>query len=252
MKLEKLFDRSVQSYEMDFYRYLPPANLMRLTANAFSAALRDYGYDYENLNTELGATWMLGMVDMHVLRDLRVKGKDANLMLYASPLHRARSNFMLRILAVEDDKTLISATDVCVMAVRIKERKVIRTDEVVAKLGAPANEILLPPPERLELPEDMEHVMDQPIRYFDCDLNQHLNSYRYADYISQAAGYWDHGKHVKAERMRIQFDSECLPGELLSLYKKDTEEGTYVKGVKRDGTTSFKALMRLEKGEEEA
>lgn len=248
MEMHKIFDRSVQSYEMDYYQYLPPANLMRLTANASFAALRDYGYNYIDLRNQLGATWMMGMVDMRVLQDVTVSNKDTNLMLYASPLHRTPANFMLRILAVEDDKTLISKTDVCVMVVSFKERRILRTDDVVAQMGSPSNEIILPSPARLEMPDSMEHAMDQPIRYFDCDRNQHLNAYRYADFICQVAGYWDHGKHVKAEQIRIEFDSECLPGETLSMFKKDMDNGAYVKGIKQDGRTSFKAFMRIAEG----
>ncbi len=236
MELLKLFDQSIQAYEMDYYQYLPPANLMRLTATASFAALRDYGYNYADLHQQLGATWMMGMVDMHVMKDVSTNNRAAQLELYASPLHRTPANFMLRILAILD-KQVLSWTDVCVMVVDFVKRCTMHTDEVVEKLGKPDNEIVLPAPTRLQLPEDM-------------DRNQHLNAYRYADYICQAAGYWDYGQHVKADQLRIEFDSECRPGEVLSIYRKETQEGTYVKGVKTNGKTSFKALMRIQTPEE--
>ena len=249
MELLKLFDQSIQAYEMDYYQYLPPANLMRLTATASFAALRDYGYNYADLHQQLGATWMMGMVDMHVMKDVSTNNRAAQLELYAYPLHRTPANFMLRILAILD-KQVLSWTDVCVMVVDFVKRCTMHTDEVVEKLGKPDNEIVLPAPTRLQLPEDMEFVFDNPIRYYDCDRNQHLNAYRYADYICQAAGYWDYGQHVKADQLRIEFDSECRPGEVLSIYRKETQEGTYVKGVKTNGKTSFKALMRIQTPEE--
>ncbi len=248
MELIKLFDQPVLSYEMDYYQYLQPAYLMRLTATASFAALRDYGYNYVDLMEQMGATWMMGMVDMHVMKDLTVTNRDTQLALYASPLHRSPANFMLRVLAVMDH-TVISWTDVCVMVVSFLERRFVPTAEVVEKLGKPANEIVLPAPQRLMLPEDMDFAFEQPVRFFDCDRNQHLNAYRYADYICQAAGYWDAGEHIKAEQLRIEYDSECRPGEVLSIFRKETEEGVYVKGLKKDGKLSFRALMRLDGAE---
>jgi len=245
MRTQKIFERPIQSYEMDYFQYLPPSNLMRLTANAAFSALRDYGYNYLDLMREMGATWMMGMVDMEILKDVSVTREDMNLCLYASPLHRAPAVFMLRIFATLD-RELISQTDVCVMVVSFKERRAIPTEEVVAHFAPPENEIVLPSPNRLILPGEMEHVFDQPIRYFDCDRNRHLNAYRYVDYICQAAGYWDSGEHKKARSLRVEYDSECLPGETLSIYKKETEDGIFVKGVKSNGRLSFKSVLKME------
>ena len=245
MALHKIIDVPIQAYEMDYYQYLPPAHLMRLTATAAFGALRDYGYSYVDLMRELGATWMMGMVDMHVEKDLMITGEPAMISMYASPLHRTPANFMLRVFAMHGSD-VVSTTDVCVMVVNFKERRTVHTDEVVNRLGRTDHEVILPPPTRLQLPENMEFAMEQPVRYYDCDRNQHLNAYRYADYICQAGGYWSQGKHVKADRLRIEFDRECLPGDVLTISKHECEEGTYVQGMKQNGKLSFKALLKLE------
>ena len=92
----------------------------------------------------------------------------------------------------------------------------------------------------------MNHAFDLPIRSYDCDRNGHVAGYRYADFVCEAAGYWDQGRHQKADRLRIEYSAECLPGDTLSLHTAPSPEGTFVKGVKQDGRLSFKACLRMD------
>lgn len=243
--LRRMLDEQIEPYAMDYYQYLPPANLMRLTATAAFSALRDYGYSYLDLQKKLGATWMLGMTDMHIYRDVQVIKEKADISLYAGPLYRGPKVFMLRIYAAQGEE-LICQTNVCVMVVAFRERRILSSDQVVAALDPPKNEILTYAPPRLILPEDMELAFREEIRYYDCDRNQHLSAYRYAEYVCQAAGYWSDKGHRKADRLRIEYDKECRPGDVLSVYRKEGDGGVYVKGLKQDGSVSFKAFFCME------
>lgn len=243
--LRKMIDEQIEPYEMDYYQYLPPANLMRLTATAAFSALRDYGYSYLDLREKLGATWMLGMTDMRIYRDIQIAKEKTDVSLYAGPLYRGPKVFMLRVYAAQGED-LVAQTNVCVMVVDFQERKIIDSDTVVRALDPPRNERLTYAPPRLILPEDMELAFEQEIRYYDCDRNQHLSAYRYAEYVCQAAGYWSPGGHRKADRLRIEYDKECRPGDVLSVYRREGDGGMYVKGVKQDGRLSFKAFFRMD------
>ena len=56
---------------------------------------------------------------------------------------------------------------------------------------------------------------------------------------------------MKADRLRIEYDRECRPGETLTIAKREIAgDGTYVQGNKQDGTLSFKALLKLEEAAE--
>ena len=243
--LRKMLDVQIESYEMDYYQYFPPASLMRLTATAAFSALRDYGYCYADLQKTLKATWMLGMTDMRIYKDIQVTAEQTKLSLYAGPLHRGPKVFMLRMYALQGEE-LVSRTDVCVMVVDFQERRVLPSDKVVKALCPPENEILTESTSRLVLPEEMEFVFRQDIRHYDCDRNQHLSAYRYAEYVCQAAGYWSGDAHRKAYQLRIEYDKECRPGEVLFVYRKAVEGGTYVKGIKQDGSVSFKAFFCMD------
>lgn len=241
----KIDEKPIQSYEMDRYQYYPPARFLRITSNEIFIALRAMGYPYADLREKLGATWMLGGVDLHILSDVTGTGSPRPVALYVQPMQRTRTLFLARITAELEGKPIAELTGTA-MAVSIRDRRVMATEAVAEGLGAPAVELTETPPPRLVLPETMEHVFDLPIRSYDCDRNGHVAGYRYADYVCEAAGYWDRGAHVKADRLRMEYSAECLPGDVLSLYRADTPEGICVRGVKQDGRQSFLACLKLD------
>ena len=99
LAMHKIIDVPILAYEMDYYQYIPPSHLMRLTSTTAFGALWTYGYSYLDLLNELGATWMMGMVDMHVHKDLSVTREPELISMYASPLYRTPANFMIRVIA---------------------------------------------------------------------------------------------------------------------------------------------------------
>lgn len=248
--MKRISEYYVRSFEMDYYQYLPPSALMRVAGAASFAALLEYGYEYPLLREKLGGTWMLGMLDFYVYEDIRVDGEPVKLTMYASPLYRAPSVFMVRIEVRAGDR-VVAVADTCSMVVSIRERHALRTDDVCAVLDVSHREIIAEAPARLQLPEDMEFVQTHTVQYYDCDRNQHMNAYRYTDLVCQAVGYWSAGTHRRMAGMRMEYDAECLPGEIISLYQKKTDRGIYVKGVKEDGRLSFKSLVRMADPDEE-
>lgn len=244
LELVKIRDKWIQSYEMDCYCYYPPARCLRLLTGEVFTALKLKGYPFIDLQEKLDATWMTVSVDIRYMKDVTITGKDAPVALYASYLRRTNAVFLAGITAVLNGET-IAELEARAIPVSLKQRKGIPTVQVAEKLNAPEIPLvegLLP---RLAVPENMEHAFDQEIRYYDCDRNGHLSAFRYADFVTQVSGYWSAGHHISPDRLQLEYASECMPGDVLSIYKADTEEGTYVKGVKQDGKLSFKALMKL-------
>ena len=238
-------EKPIQSYEMDRYQYYSPTRFLRLTSNEMFVALRAMGYPYPALRDRLGATWMMGGVDLRILRDVQSTGYDQPVQLYAESLERTKTVFLARITAVLHDQPIADLTATA-MAVSMQARHILPTGQVAEGLGAPEVPLTPAAPPRLTLPETMNHGFDLPIRSYDCDRNGHVAGYRYADFVCEAAGYWDQGRHQKADRLRIEYSAECLPGDTLSLYTAPSPEGTIVKGVKQDGRLSFKACLRMD------
>ena len=237
-------EKTIQPYEVDRYAYYPPMRFLRLTSNEMFVALRAWGYPYPALREKLGATWMIGGVDLHILQDVQPIGYDSPVKLYAESLERTKATFLSRITAEISDVPIAELTGTA-MAVSMSTHRILPTQQVAEGLGAlelPLQSV----PKRLTVPEKMTHALDVTIHSFDCDRNGHVAGYRYGDYVCEAAGYWDRGHHVKADRMRIEYATECLPGDVLSLYTAPGPEGTFVKGVLQDGRLSFKACLQMD------
>lgn len=243
--MKKITEYQVRSFEMDYYQYLPPAALLRVSGSAAFMALSEYGYEFPLLKSQLGATWMLGMLELKLFEDIRAEKTPVPLTFYTSPLHRSPAAFMVRV-AVYHGEQLIGYVDVCSMAVSIEERRTLRTDDVCAILGMNRYQIQISAPARILLPEEMEFVQTHTVQYYDCDRNKHMNAYRYTDLACQVAGYWSAGVHRRLSDLRMEYVGECRPGERIHLYRKETEDGIYVKGVKEDGRLSFKSLVQME------
>ena len=49
LAMHKIIDVPILAYEMDYYQYIPPSHLMRLTSTTAFGALWTYGYSYLDL-----------------------------------------------------------------------------------------------------------------------------------------------------------------------------------------------------------
>jgi acyl-ACP thioesterase len=137
------------------------------------------------------------------------------------------------------------------MIVSMETRKVLPTEYVCEQMGTDIMKTTIAAPRRLKLPEDMELKREVIVRYSECDINQHLNAGRYIDHICETLGYWE-GEHKIMNRLRIEFNRECVPGDTLGLYVKRSVHGWYVKGVKNGTEDAFKAYVEMREAEDDA
>ncbi len=239
-----VYDRHIYHDEMDYYGHYPPAQYIRLTGNAFFCSLAPQGFALNDLVSKINATWMLGMADLHILKDFGSDAPKTPVRLYALPLMHTGAVFLSRIYAVVDDEP-IAMLDGLGMVVSLEKRKLIRPAEVASLLGQDICEAQIPAPARIKLPEDMTFVQEFPVYYAFCDVNRHLTFSRYADLICESIEYWSRGHHRAMKRLRIEYDQEARIGDVLSIYIKEIDGQIYVKGLKQSGVVSFKAIVEM-------
>lgn len=80
--------------------------------------------------------------------------------------------------------------------------------------------------------------------FTDLDHNLHMNNCKYADVILNAISPKD---SQRLSVLEIDFERECQEGDRLSVYLSDPKPDNtrFIKAVKADGKTSFKATFRL-------
>jgi acyl-ACP thioesterase len=222
----------------------------RLCNSSYFGCMRDNGLPYPAIRAKINATHMVGMADLHILRPIQVLNDVQSVELYSLPLMRSKGVFMARVFAVQNGEILAMMNQVS-MIVSMDSRKVMPTQEVCDSMGVDIMKTTIAAPRRLKLPEDMELVREHVVRYADCDINKHMNTGKYIDQICETLGYWE-GRHKVMNRLRIEFNRECVPGDTLGLYVKRSVHGWYVKGVKNGTEDAFKAYVEMREAEDDA
>lgn len=250
MEHKKIFDKNIYSHEMDYQGHYPPSSMHRLCNSSYFGCMRDNGLPYPAIRDKMNATHMVGMADLHILKPVQVLNDVQSVELYSLPLMRSKGVFMARVFAVQNGEILAMMNQVS-MIVSMETRKVMPTQEVCDRMGVDIMKTTIAAPRRLKLPEDMTLDHEHTVRYSDCDINKHMNTGKYIDQICETLGYWE-GSHKVMNRIRIEFNRECVPGDTLGIYVKRSVHGWYVKGVKNGTEDAFKAYVEMREADEDA
>jgi len=243
MDYYKIFDKNIYSHEMDYQGHYPPSAMHRMGNGAYFGSLRNVGLPYPAIRAKMNATHMVGMTDLHIFQPIQVLNESQSVELYSLPVMRTKGVFMARVFVVLHGEILAMMNQIS-MIVSMETRRVLPTEYVCEQMGTDIMKSNMSAPRRLQLPDDMEAVREIEVRFSECDLNRHMNAGRYIDHICETLGYWE-GTHKIMSRLRIEFDSECMPGDTLTFYVKPTVKGWYVKGVKNHQQLSFKAYVEM-------
>lgn len=244
----KVFEKNIYSHEMDYQGHYPPSAMHRMSNGGYFGALRAVGLPYPAIRAKMNATHMVGMTDLHIFKPIQVLNECQSVELYSLPVMRTKGVFMARVFVVLNGEVLAMLNQVS-MIVSMESRRVLPTEYVCEQMGTDVMKTNMSAPRRLQLPDDMDLVREIEVRFSECDLNRHMNAGRYIDHICETLGYWE-GKHKIMNRLRIEFDGECMPGDTLSIYVKRSVNGYYVKGLRNHQQLSFKAYVEMKEVEE--
>lgn len=246
-KVYKVYDKIIYSYEMDYQKHLPPSAMLRVINGGYYGAMGKLGMRYVDISSKMNATHMNGMTDLHIFKPVQVFSGEQTVELYATPVTRTKGVFMARIYLLLQGE-VIAMLDQVSMIVSMETHRVLPTEYVTQTMGCEVEQSPIGAPRRLQIPEDMELAREVQVRYSECDINRHMNTSRYIDHICETLGYWE-GNLKIMNRLRIEFNSECVPGDTLGIYVKQTDNGWYVKGMKNRETLSFKAYVEMKEVE---
>lgn len=235
MKFKSMF----QACSADYFGFVNPTVMMR-TINE-GVAKRNYldGVGFEQLFPTLGVTWMLGQCVMEFKQAIptavEVEMETGGHEQFGVSVVRRSSMYYNGELAMTFATKLLP--------VYFEERKVTPPEVLEPFWKTPA----IPcgePIHFIRLPENMVPVEQYRVCYRDCDSNKHMTAFRYLDLILEAVDYWSGELHL-AERIQIDYKKECLPGDVLQIYRGEKDGVQYCSGVKVDGTVSFHAAVKL-------
>lgn len=236
--MEKLYDIYITGDEMDYFHYVSPCSYQKIAESANYHAAKRLGLEMHRMMQELCTTWMTASMHLEVCRDVSVAGPAE---VFVSPVEVNRLLLTQRLEVRREDEP-VARCEINTLSVNFETRKVVPPETVLRHFGVPVIQGS-GSMARLTAPDGLELWDTIPVRYSDCDLNQHLRAYKYTDYVCDAAEYWSGPEAKKVRDLYIEYSGECLPNDRLFVYRKIGAEGTFVSGKREDGRESFKAYF---------
>lgn len=224
---------------LDYFGYVSPSLLMHEASECLALQGEEEGVPIVRMMEELGATWMLGQAVLEMLCPIKV---GTEVEVETTP-HEHFGVTVIRRAEMRQNGEVVMRMLNKSLVVDYEARKAVPLEKMAHMWLIPEH----PKGENfgwVSLPEKMEFVERYLVRYGDCDMNEHMTAYRYIDLICESVGYW--GEEMRLiERLQIDYKKECTPGEIIDLYRGESDGILYVSGVHSDGKVSFNASVKL-------
>lgn len=99
---------------------------------------------------------------------------------------------------------------------------------------------------RAHMPERFDDRSLREMRYSDTDINGHINNIHYADFACDAIHLERYGKGKFVRTFQLDYITECMAGETLSIDTAVAGNELFARGVGEDGAERFLCTMTLE------
>jgi|GEM_PF-1190084 len=227
-------------YETDYWSLIPTGHLLRLAMHAITLQTDAEGLAPERIRGELGALWMLARARFYQYAPIRSE-RDLELRVSGRSIDRGT---YARAIDFFDAGEKLARCELASVAVNISERRILRprvVEDFWEHSEPPENNVCVP---RLKLRAELPKIKDYTVSPRDCDYNRHFNSSNYIDFVSELAGFYEGGPKI-LEYLQIDYNSEALPGQRLSLEGELNGATGSIKGVHEGGSVCFAAEYKM-------
>jgi acyl-ACP thioesterase len=217
------FTHRINSAEADFKAQLRPGALLNLLIQAAIGSADDLGFGFKNLS-EQNLFWVLSRMSIQIDRPIMWNEK---IEVFTWPKDIEKILY-LRDFEIKDasEKIVARATSgwlaVDALSKRPKRVDSVEDTEFTLLKNKHAVEKL---PQKLNPDTGEKQSIRQPL-YFDFDLNGHVTSTRYLDWIMDTFDLEFLAKHFPSE-IHINYLKEVLPGDQVEVYRSKEENNTY-------------------------
>jgi medium-chain acyl-[acyl-carrier-protein] hydrolase len=201
---------TIRTYDLDAEERASVQSLCRYLLDAAGNHADALGFSVPQLNAR-DLTWMLSRFR---LRLERVPGWRETLTLETWPSGIERL-FALRGFHLSDGKgAVLGAAGSAWLLINTASRRPVRPQTLFAGLSFPPRRILSPNLEKLPSPGRVDVELGFRVRYSDLDVNQHVTSASYVDWLLEAVPP-DTRRACSLRELEISFLAESLYGESL-------------------------------------
>lgn len=224
---------------VDFQQKVKLSSLVDLilTASGYNADANGFGI--RNLN-ELKATWVLSRIALEVSHFPKQYEK-IRVETWVEEVHTLNTIRNYRVFD-KDENVICNATSVWVMIsletrrpMELRLLQGIKDFETFETSGI----------ERTMKLDGVEGdpVYQFPVQYSHIDINQHVNTVRYLDWMIDTFSLEQHKTH-SIKRVDVNFMSEILFGQKVEVFKNEVEQDSYLFELKADGKTACRGKIK--------
>ena len=221
----------IRSYDVDFTRRATGASLCRYFLEAAWNHAEALGVRFQHLGKE-GKLWVLSRLRIEVRRAPEW-GSEARLRTWP---RATQTLFAMRDFEVTDDaETVLAAGSSAWLVLDATSKRPRRLNVLLAGLaGLDGKAVLGRDPQKLADGQEGEEVFSLKVRYADIDVNRHVNSGRYIEWMLDTYPLEFHRQH-RLRVLEINFLSETLEGEEVSVRAWQVGEGIYGHLLRKSG-----------------
>jgi len=235
--MENKFSQNIviPCYDTDREYRLKPSSFMDIAQELAQQHAGTLGFGYDDL-MKTRTAWVLSR--MHIRFDRYPLWRES---VTASTWHKGSEGlFYLRDFQMTDShgSILVSATSSW-LVLNIDTRRLSRDAEILDSGTACMEDAVEHSCGKIQIPKDVpaEKVAEHKVVYSDVDMNGHTNNARYLVWAMDVLDY-DFIVDNPVKDVKINFNSETLPGNVVELYKAESGGRIYIEG-RIDGKSAF-------------
>ncbi len=239
MTLKGNYSFEIPPQFVDFQQKVKLSSLVDLILTASGYNADDNGFGIRNLN-ELNATWVLSRIALEVSHFPKQYEK-IRIETWVEEVHSLNTIRNYRVFD-SDENVICNATSVWVMIsletrrpIELKKLEGLKDFETFEESGIERTM-------KLNV-VDNEPIYQFPVQYSHIDINQHVNTVRYLDWMIDTFSLDEHKSH-SISRVDVNFMSEILFGQKVEVFKMEEVSDIYRFELRANGRTACRGRIK--------
>lgn len=224
----------VDIHDVDYNGVARTSALMKYIQSAAQTQLTEGGMSYDQLKSKKRA-FILSRIKMEFTETVRAYEP---LCAISFPCNSRGYSFLRCYKLLRDGVTIGRAASVWAL-IDTDTHALIRVNDF--DLGLQTFDPLDMPLSRIIVPKDVEKVGTYTVSYGDTDQNKHMNNTRYPDMYSSFLPL----QNKRIESITINYANEAPMGDVLTVYRQESDGLFYFRTVRSDGKTNTEAEIKL-------
>lgn len=241
--LTSISDFKVTSADTDMFSRLRPGAAVNYLIQAAINSADSLGFGYGGIRHQ-NLYWVLSRMTFELYRPLKWYEK---VKVETWPKNVERILYLRDYLLLDSANNIIGRATSGWLAIDLKTKKLKKIDGIHADFFVHLKDkhALVEPPEKL-FPVDKGESFEIRSGYFDIDLNGHVTTTRYVDWMMDTFPV-DFHKDNYPHKLSLNMMKEIMPGEKIILTRNRKGVSGYLfEGVKSDtGTIAFRAIVEF-------